>query len=884
MSFRPAPPTMVERWLARWLPSTEREFILGDLAEEFNRRVAEGGVGRARLWYLIESLGTAIRMSRFPAPARSARPSGDTRMRRLLQDVRFGFRVLARRPLFTLTAVGTLALGIGATTAVFSVVNPVLLASLPYPQGDRVAMVKQADADGRAGRMGYATFADFRRDNHTLETLAAVSSWMPVLTGGAEPERLGGESVSAEFFRVLGVHPALGRDFRAEEDAQGNNRVVILSHGLWQRRFGGDSGLLGRDIQLGARRYTVVGVLPEAFESLINPSVEIWRPLGYDVSLPYACRTCQHLLVVARTKPQVTARDAEQDLDRLIKTYATAYPTEYARPAAVVTPLQDDIANPVRPALYLVLGAAVFVLLIAAANVANLMLGQATRREQEFAIRAALGAGRRSLVRQMLVESLLVSGLGCGLGLAIAWVGVRSLIAAAPAGIPRLDAVGLSVPVLGFSFGVALLCALVLGLVPALGLGRSDVVTRLREGSRGGAGPGRHRLRIGLVVGEVAMALMLMAGAGLLLRSVRNLLGQDPGLDPDHLLTMQVSLAGPAYPDDASVHATYDRLIAAVGAVPGVTSVALASQIPLGGNQDSYGLRIEDQPLANPEEAPSGDRYAVSADYLSTMGIPVIRGRGLLPSDREAAEPVVVINDAFARLAWPGGDPIGKRLQMGGPQAPWRRIVGIAGNVHHVSLDAPQGPQFYVPLEQWLFADTFLSLVVRARSAPAPLTAAVRQAVWSVDKDAPITQIALMRDLVTGSATNRRFAMLLFELFAITAALLAAVGIYGVLAGSVEERTREIGIRAALGADRRRLLRLVVGQGMTAAAFGLLLGAAGALGLGHLLQSLLFGVGPRDMPTLGATALVLAAVALGACLAPAWRAAGVDPIRALRAD
>ncbi|MGE0352016.1 MAG: ABC transporter permease [Gemmatimonadales bacterium] len=885
MSGRHAsPPAWAERLVAALVPDRDAEFFLGDLEQEFRER-ASRHAARARLWYWSQALWGALRLFlHAPRSPRSSRPHGDGAMTSLLKDLRYGWRILIRRPLFTLTAVVTLALGIGATTAVFSVVNPVLLSPLPYPESGRVVMVWQYDPDGGPGTVGYATFADLQRDSKTLESAAAMAYWTPVLTGETEPERVIGQSVTAGFFGVLGVHPALGRDFRPEEDTRGNNHVAILSHALWQRRFGADTGIVGQTVTLSGTPYLVVGVLPAGFESLIEPTAQIWRPLGYEASLPWACRTCQHLRMAARLRPGVEAARATGELDQLLKRYGRQYPDDYVHPGALAVPLHDDLVKRVRPALFLVLGAAAFVLLIATANVANLMLGQAARREHEFAVRAALGAGRGSLLRQLVTESLLIGGIGGLAGIALAWWGVKALVALGPAEIPRLSAVNLDFTALGFAVGLSLVCGLILGIVPARDLWHRGIGGRLRGGGRAGAGQARRRLRTGLVAAEVALALMLLASAGLLLRSVRGLLSVDPGVDPANLLTMELVASGPDYSEDESVRVMNARVLDTVRALPGVVSAGFASQIPLGGNYDTYGVRIEGRP-PRPEEAIDADRYAASPGYLASMGIRLLAGRDFTPDDREGAEPVVLVNDVLARLAWPGENPIGKRIAMGSLDSPWRQVVGVVNTVHHTALDAPEMPQFYAPLAQWPWADNALALVVKTRSAsPAAMVSQVREAIWSVDKDLPVSHIATMAELVSRSASQRRFAMILFQLFALTAMVLSAVGIYGVLAGSVEERTREIGIRAALGADRNRLLSLVVREGMAAALAGLAVGAVGALLLGRLLQGLLYGVSPHDLPTLGTTAVILALVALTACLAPAWRAARVEPMEVLRGE
>ena len=798
-------------------------------------------------------------------------------------DVRYAFRTLARSPGFTAIAVATLALGIGATSTIFSVVNPVLFEALPYVDPDRLVMVWEREPSGTSSNTGFATFADVRRDSRTLESIAAMSYWTPTLQGD-EPERLAGQSVTGDFFRTLGVAPFIGRDFMLAEDAPGQNGATILSHGLWQRRFGSDPAIVGRQISLSGRPYQVVGVMPRDFESLLAPSAQLWRPLGYESSLPFACRTCRHLRAVARVKPGVPLERVVVELNTLSEGYARDYPTQYAVPGMNVIPLHDDLVQDVRPAMLIVFGAVGFVLLVACANVMNLLLGRAVQRQDEFAIRTALGARPARVARQVLTETLLLAFAGAGAGIGLAWLGVRVIAALGPTDIPRLAAVRVDVPVLLATLAMAIGTGLVFGLGPALAVRHAGLHSGLRQAGRGSAAGARRAMRSGLVVAEVALAFALLAGAGLLVRSLDRLLRVDIGFDPDKLLTLEVLASGAAYAEDGDVWAMQERLLEAVRAVPGVQSVALSSQVPLGGNFDGNGVLREDKPPANPEDAPGAQRFAVSPDYLATMRIPVLRGRGFTPADRTGAPPVVLINDAFADSYWSGEDPIGKRVRLGGPGRPYRTIVGIVGDVRHMRLDEDQSSQIYLPESQWLWADTGTILVVRGTVRAEDLIPQVRAAVWSVDRSLAISGVATMDALVRVTTAQRRFALVAFELFAAVALVLAAAGIYGVLAGSVAQRTREFGIRAALGATRSGILSLALGQGVRLAAVGLVIGWAGALGLARVLRGLLYQVAPSDPATLVAVTALLGAVAVSASLGPAWQAARVDPVNTLKAE
>lgn len=868
------------RWLGWLIPASDREFVLGDLEEAYGHRTAPRYV-----WELAKA-AMACRRHRprhvYYSLITSSR--GDPLVTTLLNDLRYGIRQLLVRPGFGALAVLTLALGIGATTAIYSVVNPILFESLPYPDPDRIVRVTEVDKDGVPNGTGFATFVDVKAASTSFDALAVNSQWQPTLQGNGEPERLNGQRVTQDFFSVFGVRPALGRDFTAEENVRGQHRVVILSDGLWRRRFGSDPAIVGKPVTFDGIEHLIIGIMPRSFESLISVSAQLWAPLGYEVSLPWACRTCHHLGEYGRLKPGVAPEAAKRELDVISGRLVAQYPSEYAAPGMLVTPLQEVLTRNVRPALLAVLGAVGFVLLIACANVSSLLLGRAMQREGEFAIRGALGARQGRLVRQLLTESVILSLVGGAAGVALAWIGIQGLKAIAPPALPRLQAIGIDGSVLGFTAGLSILTGLLFGLIPAFATARPDLFTALRPGGRQTGHRSKKLARAVLVGGEVALAVMLLVGAGLMMRSLEKLLSVDPGFDSRNLLTMEVQTTGARYNDNEPVWAFWDRTLEAVRAVPGVELAAWTSQLPLGGNFDRWGIQIQGKLLDNPESAPSADRFSVTPEYLQTMRIPLKRGRSLTGTDVGKNPPVVLINETFAQTSWGGEDPIGHKVQYGGPDKPWRTVVGIVGNVQHTGLDQDQAPQIYVPESQGDFADGSMALAVRTRGDPAALAAAVREAIKSVDPTQPILNVATMEQVLTATARQRRFTFVLFQVFALVALLLAAAGIYGVLNGSVTERTREIGIRSALGAPRAGLLGMVVRQGLALAVAGMLVGGAGAMVLTQFLQRMLFGVGARDPLTFAAVVAVLLTVALGACLHPAIRATRVSPLEALRAE
>jgi putative ABC transport system permease protein len=879
---QPGPPRLAVWLLGRLLPQGVRESLLGDLTEEY-RRDLDTGTSRVeadrRFWR--ESGAALVALVR-RRPATPLLEESDL-MGTLLTDLRYAVRHLGRRPGFTALAVLIMALGIGATTAIFSVVNPVLFRSLPYQDPDRLVMLWERGADGLESNIGFATFADIRARSHTLAQVAAMGSWQPTLSGGSEPERLAGQRVSASYFSLLGVAPALGRGFLEEEDSRSAPRVVVLSDGLWRRRFDADPALVGRTITMDGTAYTVAGIMPRGFENLLDPTAQIWTPLRYDASLPYACRTCRHLRMVGRIGPGVSVSDTKRELELLSSALFEEYPTEYPVAGMFVVPLQHQVTRAARPVLLAVLGAVALVLLIACANVTHLLLGQAARRQREFALRAALGAGRGRLVRQLLTESMLLALVGGAAGLLLAGVGLRLLLALAPATLPRLEGVGLDRAVLLFALGLTTLTGLLFGLAPALAASRSALQATLQRAG-GGGGNSRHGGRGALVVSEVSLAVVLLLGAGLLLRSLGRLVTIDPGFRSQGLLTMEVQTTGPAFREDEPTWAFFDQALAAVRAAPGVEDAAFTSLLPMGGNYDSYGVAIEEKPNPNPELNPSALRFAVSPRYLETMQIPVLRGRGLTEADAVPGAPsVVLINQTFARHVWPDEDPVGKRLRIS-ERIGWRTIVGIVGDVRHGGLDEVPADQIYLPERHWNWADPAMTLVVRTRGDAAALTPAVRRAIWSVDKDQPIGHIATMEELVSASTAERRFALRLFGTFAVVAMVLAAAGIYGALSGSVTERTRELGIRMALGATAENVLGMVMREGGLLIGFGLAIGLGGAALLGRLLQTLLYGVSPHDAVAQVTVALVFLVVGLLASMVPARRASRLDPIRTLKCD
>jgi predicted permease len=805
----------------------------------------------------------------------------------LWQDLQYGLRMLIKHPTFTVVATLTLALGIGASTAIFSVVNPILFEPLPYPNPGQIMMISDHDSEGARIAVTFGSYREIVERNRSFDAIAVMRSWQPTMTGPAEPERLDGQRVSASYFHILGVPPAVGRDFDSSDDRFKGPKVVILSDGLWQRRFGGDHTIIGHQITLDDNSYTVIGVMPRAFENILAPSAELWSPLQYDTSLPsfQAKEWGHHLRMVGRLQSGIGADQASRELDEI----AHAPVQEFSRPpwaaleqGLIVNTLQDDITEGVKPALLAVLGAVTLVLLIVCVNVMNLMLARSAQRRGEFAVRVALGAARRRLIQQLLTESLLLAIIGGAFGMVVAKIGVSALVALIPPGLPRASAISVDGTVFAFALGITTVIGLVVGLIPALHASRSDPYMGLQQGSRRTAGS--HQLtRRTLVVAEVALALVLLVSAGLLLRSLQSLFAISPGFDTSNLLTMQVQASGHRF-DDNTTHRFFAQALEAVRQVPGVTSAAFTSQLPLSDDQDVYGVYFESSPSDDIEKNDAALRYAVSPGYFETMGIPLRRGRLLDEHDAAGAPVPVVINESFAKRQFSGQDPIGQRLHFGPQDRTWDIVVGVVDDVKQTSLAASQADAVYIPTTQWPWADKVLSLVVRADGDAAALAPTIRKAIWSVDKDQPIVRVATMDDLLAVSAAERRFALVLFEAFGIVALVLAATGIYGLLSGSVTERTREIGVRLALGASRGNILALVVRQGMMLTGIGVVIGLTGAVIATQAIVTLLFGISRLDPITYLGVIALLTGVSVIACWVPAWRAARVDPSITLRAE
>jgi predicted permease len=804
--------------------------------------------------------------------------------RDLWQDLRYGLRTLVKNPGFTTVAVIALALGIGANSAIFSVVNAVLLRPLPYKDPDRLVMVWEDDTKGGYPRdtPAAANYIDWRDQNRVFEGMAALADQSFNLTGVGEPERIEGKRVSASLFTLLGVEPQLGRAFLPEEDAPGGNRVVILSHGLWQRRFGSDMKIIGQPLTLNGESFTVVGVMPPDFQ-FPSREAELWVPLALS-SKEAASRGRHYLEVLARLKPGVTLQQAQAEMTTIAIRLQQQYPAQNTDLGAVVTSLHEHVAGDIKPALLVLLGAVGFVLLVACANVANLLLARAAVRQKEIAIRVALGASRLRLIRQFLTESILLAALGGGVGLLLSLWGVSLLQSFIPESISQVKAVTLDGRVLVFTLLVSLLTGLIFGLAPATQASNFNLNETLKEGGRDSAAGSRgNRLRGLLVITEVAVSLLLLIGAGLLINSFLRLRHVEPGFRTDNLLTMKVVLPKLKYPNQARRSAFYTDLLHRVEALPGVKSAAVTTNLPLYRQGNSTSITIEGRPDPAPGQEPIVVTRVISPHYFQTMSIQLSQGRDFSEQDRADSPAVLVISETMARKFWPGEDPVGKRISVGKPESAddWITIVGVVKDVRQFELTAAPKPQMYLSYEQASFFEPN-DLVVRTEVAPLSLAATVRKTVWEVDKDQPVSDIRTMEDILSESMARQRFSMLLLGIFAAVALVLAAVGIYGVMSYSVAQRTREIGLRMALGAQRSDVLKLVVGEGLKLVLIGVVFGLIAAFILTRVMASLLFGVSATDPTTFVAISLVLISVAVLASYIPARRATRVDPMIALR--
>jgi putative ABC transport system permease protein len=801
-------------------------------------------------------------------------------MQTIWQDMRYGARMLFKKPGFTLIAVITLALGIGANTAIFSVVNAALLRPLPYEDSERLVVLYETNP--QLGRdeieVSYPNFVDLRAQSQSFEQLAAYLTSGMVLTGKDEPAGVDITAVSADFFSMLRVKPLRGRAFLPEEDKVGGAPVVIVSHALWQSRFGGDEGLIGRQIMLNGKGRTVIGVMPPNFALPPGDQTDVWFPLGAWAN-QMQNRAYHRLTAIGRLKPDVTLRQAQTELATIANRIQQQNPAADPGHSVNVISGYESLTKNARPALLTLLVAVGFLLLIACANVANLLLARAETRQKEIAIRTALGATRGRIVRQLLSESLLLAVAGGAAGLLLAAWGIDALAGSLPEDFPRAKEIGIDRVVLGFTGALSVLTGLIFGIIPALTRAKPALNETLKEGGRTSAAFGRGRIRGALVVTEVALSLALLVGAGLLIKSFWRLMQVDPGFQTDHLLTMNVVLIGEKYKETGQVISFYRELPARLGALPGVKAVSAVSNLPISGGDGNGNLTIEGRDFP-PAQTPGASFRRILPNYFSVMGIPMRQGREFDERDT-GAEKVVIINEGMARRFWPDGDAIGKRVKVGPPQnEPWLTIVGVAGDVKNIGLEAEALLATYEPHAQrpW----NTMTLAIRTESDPLSLSAAVRGDLRAAEKDLLIRPTSTMDELIRLSVAPRRFNMALLSVFAALALSLAAVGVYGVMSYTVTQRTHEIGVRMALGAQSGAVLKLIVGQGLKLALIGVAIGLAAAFALTRWMEDLLFDVRPTDSWTYGVVAVLLLLVALFACWIPARRAAKVDPMIALR--
>jgi predicted permease len=815
----------------------------------------------------------------------------------IFQDLRYGVRMLLKNRGITLIAMLTLALGIGANTAIFSVVNAVLLRPLPYPDSERLTIVWQKYTKRGWGLvpMSYPNFAAIREQSRVFENVGAVAiNGVFNLTADGGPERLLGLRVSASLFSVLGVSPAVGRAILPEEDKAGAQRVVVISHDLWQRRFGSDAGIVGKPLTLDGESYTVVGVMPPDFQypppytaTLANtpitfPKADLWVPLAMAISQDDVGVRNFHM--IGRLKPGVSPAQAQVEMSAIARRLEQRYPGPNTGMELSLTTLHEQVVGSARQALWLLFGVVVFILMIACANVANLLLVRASGRRKELAVRLAVGASRLRLIRQLLTESVMLASVGGALGLLLANWGCKLLIAINPDKLPRAAEIRINWYALGFTAAVTLLTGIIFGLMPALHASKLDLSESLKEGVRsttGGISGGRSRQL--LVVTEVALSLVLLIGAGLMIKSFARLLATDPGFKPERLLTLGLTLPSTNYEAQQQQTGFYQQLMQRVERLPGVEAVGAINGLPMIGDRGTGGFAIEGRPPAKPNERPHATHRVVSHDYFRALGIPLQRGRAFTAGDAAGTPGVAIINRTAARVFWPNEDPLGKRIWPDGfPPGTWLTIVGVIGDVRHAALSTEPQPDIYWPYLQT--PHPRIDLLIRTTADPLSLVDAVRSEIWAIDKELPVSDVKTMDELLSASVAQPRFYALLLTAFAAVALLLATVGLYGVMSYAVNQRTHEIGIRMALGASPRDVLRLIINQGMRLVLIGIGIGLGGALALTRLMKTLLFGVSATDALTFTVVALLLTFVALLACWIPAWRATKVDPMTALRLE
>lgn len=871
---------IVEEW-SQDLDDRYSKLQLDGLSEEEAYAVVLKELAESDLWTRelrrVERSSTSVPTP--PGTQNSADIFNDFR-----QDLRYAIRMLVKNPAFAIVAITTLALGIGANSAIFSVVNSVLLEPLPYKNPNELVMVWED-----ASKAGYprdtptaANYIDWRNQNQTFVGMAVIDDQSFNLTGTGDPEKIEGRRVSANLFSLLGVKPQLGRTFTPEEDRPGTDGVVLLSYLLWQRRFSGDPNIIGKSLRLNDVSRTVVGVMPANFQFPTRED-ELWVPIAF-TSEEAANRNRHYLEVLGRLKPGISAQQAQADMTTVATRLQQQYPDSNTDVGVAVTPLREQLVGDIKPMLMILLGAVGLVLLIACANVANLLLARAAVRQKEIAVRIALGASRMRLVRQFLTESVLLSMVAGVLGLILSVVGLYLLKSFIPPDISQTSTVSIDVRVLGFTLLVSVLTGLIFGLAPALQAANFNLNETLKEGGRDPSSSGRtNHVRSLLVVAEVAISLILLIGAGLLINSFLRLRNTDPGFRSDHLLTMKVVLPEPKYGERAQRDAFYSAVLNKVESLAGVKSAALTTNLPLYRQGNSISISFQDRPAPPPGQEVIITTRIVSPGYFETMGIQLIQGRPFTDQDNDKSQRAVIVSEGMARRYWPDQDVLGKRISPGNPQRleDWFQIVGVVNDVHQFQLDTQPKPQMYLTYRQAGFFD-LRDLVVKTEVEPTSLAATVRQAVWEIDRDQPVSNISTMEGIVAESIARQRFSMLLLGIFAAVAMVLAAVGIYGVMSYSVAQRRNEIGIRMALGAQKMDVLKLTVGSGLKLVVIGLALGLAGALLLTRLMSTLLFGISATDPLTFLSISAILIAVALLASYIPARRATKVDPLTALR--
>ena len=807
------------------------------------------------------------------------------------KDIQYALRQLLKHPAFSIIAILALALGIGANTAIFSVVNAVLLRPLPYPAPEQLVWIWGTNPlnDIPKENASYPDYADWRAQAQSFQFMGGFAQTAPILTGSeGEPERLPGGYSMGDFFNALGIEPVLGRKFLPEENETGKNRVVILSHALWQRRFGGDPRIVGQQITISGNPHTVVGILPATFQDPIpeaTKTVQLWLPLAVSDSMRQS-RRGDFLNVVARLKPGVKLEAARAEMTGIAARLEKQYPDTNTQWGVIVQPLHETLTGNVRPALLVLLSAVAFLLLIACANVANLLLARASSRQREIAIRAALGASRARVVRQLLTENIVLSLCGGGLGLLVAWWGIQALLALSPGNIPRLGSISIDREVLFFTLAVSVITGVLFGLVPAFTASRPDLNNTLKEGGRSAAeSAGGRRLRSALAVAEIALSLVLLVGAGLLIRSFIRLQEVRPGFNPQHLLCLDLSLPSAKYKEDQQTVNFFDQLLATLAQQPGVQSAAVSEGLPLGGGAGFLAFSVEGRVLARTERTPDAETRVVSPDYFRTLQIPLRSGRLLNERDVLGAPDAVVVSETLVKKYFHGEDPVGKRLTFGDPQAKdvqWFTVVGVVGDVRGISLNEEPYGQIYTSYRQT--PRRALTLTVQTAAEPTTMLGTVRAKIWALDRQQPLYNVRTAEQVLEKSIARPRFNMLLITILASVALVLAAVGIYGVISYSVTQRTHEIGVRMALGASAGDVLKLVVGQGMILAGSGVVVGLLAAFAATRIMATLLFGVTATDPATYGGLALLLTSIAFLACYVPARRATKVNPVTALRAE